>query len=222
MKAYPTDSKEREKKKRDQLKAEGKVVEPKKKKFNIEDHFDDCGEDLSSIDTLLTLSTCTPCTDLSECSIDTDSDIVCDEQLVKEHGVFAYPIDESRVAQPQPGEIKRGRDSRAPKPEESTCPACRYYRPRNDWEHSREIGQCSYPHDKPVIPKCEACVKRLPNSHHQHTFEYEKCRWGARTATGRAPATSRPHDPRVKHHEEPTTHAPIAPRGEELGAKGEE
>ena len=47
--AYPTDSKEKEKNKRDKLKAAGIKVEVKKKKFDIQDHFDDCGEDLSSL-----------------------------------------------------------------------------------------------------------------------------------------------------------------------------
>ena len=47
--AYPTDSKEKERNRRNKMKAEGQEVVVKKKKFHIEDHFDDCGEDLSSL-----------------------------------------------------------------------------------------------------------------------------------------------------------------------------
>ena len=54
--AYPTDSKEREKLEKEKLKAEGQVVEPKKNIFHIEDHHDDCGEDMASIDTTMTMT----------------------------------------------------------------------------------------------------------------------------------------------------------------------
>ena len=47
--AFPTDSKERENERRRRLKEEGQQVEKKMKKVPIEDHFDDCGEDLSSL-----------------------------------------------------------------------------------------------------------------------------------------------------------------------------
>ena len=48
--AYPTDSKEKERNRRNKMKAEGQeIVVKKKKKFHVEDHYDDCGEDLSSL-----------------------------------------------------------------------------------------------------------------------------------------------------------------------------
>ena len=47
--AYPTASKEKERDRRNQLKAAGVEIKVKKKKFEIEDHHDDCGEDLSSL-----------------------------------------------------------------------------------------------------------------------------------------------------------------------------
>ena len=53
--AYPTDSKEKERNKKNELKAQGidtKALVKKQKKY-IEPHFDDCGDDLSSITTEL-------------------------------------------------------------------------------------------------------------------------------------------------------------------------
>ena len=48
LKAYPTDSKERERNKRQAMREAGQEIKVKKKSV-IEDHFDDCGEDLSSL-----------------------------------------------------------------------------------------------------------------------------------------------------------------------------
>ena len=110
----------------------GQEIKVKKKKFVIEDHFDDCGEDLSS---LVGLADC----DTSE----EESDTAHDEDMRLEIGVTAYPIDPSRVAQPQEGTPAPGRHKDAPEPRASLCPSCRNYRPRDDWEHDRVIGQCS-------------------------------------------------------------------------------
>ena len=44
-------------------------------------------------------------------------------------------------------------------------------RSRNDWTHTREIGQCYYPYDDPWIPKCPACQKRRPGTDEEHTFK---------------------------------------------------
>ena len=41
--AFPTDSKEKERNRRNRLKAEGVEIKVKKKKFVVEDHYDDCG-----------------------------------------------------------------------------------------------------------------------------------------------------------------------------------
>ena len=77
----------------------------------------------------------------------------------------AFPIDRTRVAKAQTGSNPHtGRDSRAKDSKESECPGCKRNRARNDWEHTREIGQCSFPCDEPWIPDCEACQKRLPRS----------------------------------------------------------
>ena len=46
---YPTWQKIQQKEKEMELKAEGKKPNTKKRKFVIEDHFDDCGSDLSGL-----------------------------------------------------------------------------------------------------------------------------------------------------------------------------
>merc|ERR1711994_797194 len=74
--------------------------------------------------------------------------------------LMCFPIDVTRAARPQPGTPAPGRDPRAPADRtKSTCKACRHFGARNDWEHTREIGQCWCPHDEPWIPECEACQK---------------------------------------------------------------
>ena len=47
--ALPTDAKEREKEKKKQLKEKGTPHVPKKQFKPVEEHYDDCGEDLSSL-----------------------------------------------------------------------------------------------------------------------------------------------------------------------------
>ena len=66
-----------------------------------------------------------------------------------------YP-EELRAAAPQPaagGIPFPGRDERAPKDRDKVpCHACSNSRPRSDWTHTRKIGECWYPYDKPVVP----------------------------------------------------------------------
>ena len=145
----------------------------KKKKVHVEDHYDDCGEDLSSLIGAALIDG-----DESDNTSAAESDAAHEEELRAAVGVRAYPIDASQVARAHPGTPVRGRDHRAPRDaRESSCPACRNYKARNDWEHTREIGECGYPYDEPFIPQCEACVARLPNYNSRHTFEAGKCRW---------------------------------------------
>ena len=47
--AYPTDAKEREKTRRKAMKAQGEAHVVRKRTVTVEEHFDDCGEDLSSL-----------------------------------------------------------------------------------------------------------------------------------------------------------------------------
>ena len=187
----------------------------------MEDHHDDCGEDLSSL-------TCPALIDGDTSDNDSDytsaaeSDVAHEDDLRTSIGGRAFPIDVSKVAPATPGTPLKGRDPRAPKKaKESVCDGCRNFRPRNDWEHSRKIGECSYPYDEPFIPQCEACVARLPNHSSQHTFEAGECRWGEATATGVRPRQQVPHEPLPRHHAEPTAHQPATIGGQELGAEAE-
>ncbi len=53
---FPTEAKERQKQRRKQQKeTEGQVV-PKRRQKKVEDHFDDCGDDLSSLDVHIDMS----------------------------------------------------------------------------------------------------------------------------------------------------------------------
>ena len=87
----------------------GQEIVVKKKKFVIEDHFDDCGEDLSSLTGLARVDGSTTADGDSTCSSEVESDFAHDEDLNHEIGIRAYPLDASTVAKPQPGKPTRGR-----------------------------------------------------------------------------------------------------------------
>ena len=224
--AYPTDAKEREKERRKKEKEQGIERVVQKRKKIMEDHHDDCGDDLSSLrDTTDTAFT-------FPCDFDTDealSDEDHDQCLKLQFGsvIQAFPIDLSKVAKAKPGSLPApGPDPRAPKdPKESKCPGCRQYRGRSDWEHSREIGQCKYPHDEPWVPACEACQKRLGRSDADHSFREGECKWATkdgRTSAPRKRSSAHPHEPEPKAHAEPTAGIPAVSGGQELGADGEQ
>ena len=124
--AFPTGAKEREKEKRRREKEEGVTRKPKKKARVIEDHFDDCGGDLSPLDALIA-----------------NADAFYDEE--REHYDLeanrflaqAYPLaGVSSVADAQPGPNPypdQAIDPRAPRaPGYIPCPACRANRLRMD------------------------------------------------------------------------------------------
>ena len=94
-------------------------------------------------------------------------------------------------------------------------------RARDDWTHTREIGQCSYPYDTPFIPKCEACVRRVPRLGEGHTFVRGECRFAASTDIRRPHKRQKHRDAQPKHSSEPTQHAPATVEGKELGAEAE-
>ena len=156
---------EREKHRRKQQKEAGREhVVQKRKKF-VEDHHDDCGEDMSSLNN----------DNMPEDSLlvegDTDSELsdIDHEAQLRMTGYCqsCYPIDITKVARYQPGQYPAGRgvrDHRAPPNKDSPCPGCRHNRSRVDWEHNRVIGQCAYPHDDPWIPECRVCQDRLPRA----------------------------------------------------------
>ncbi len=134
-----------------------------------------------------------------------------------------FSIDPTTVAQPQEGQPAAGRDPRAKGARFSSCAGCRPYRARNDWEHTREIGECAYPYDAPWISECIACQKRAPRYAEGHTYEMDKCTWAKRVPRKYAPRSSRrPHEPLPPAHEEPTSGIPAVRDGQELGHEGEE
>ena len=115
----------------------------------MEDHYDDCGDDLSSLNENAEALLACECPILP-CDFDTD-DALSDEdhdhclKLRLGNKLNAYPVDIDRVAQAQPGEPQPGPDPRAPKATDSPCPGCKNSRGRSDWEHNRVIGECKYP-----------------------------------------------------------------------------
>ena len=123
--SYPTDAKEREKTRRKEEKAQGIEKKVVKRKKVMEEHYDDCGDDLSS----LHLPEQPPDVALP-CAYDTDdalSDEDHNERLLRQLGTNAqvFPVDITKVAQAQPGEPQAGPDPRDPTPSESPCPGCR-------------------------------------------------------------------------------------------------
>ena len=227
---YPTDAKVREKERRQRLKEEGHEHVVKKRKKVMENHYDDCGDDMSSLhdrdDVKQANLTSEPCDFDTEDELeDQDFNLMMKTQYGQR--IQAYPVDPDRVARPHPVDenFTMGPDPRAPtNRHDSTCPACRNRRRRDDWEHTREIGQCAYPHDDPKIPICIGCQDRRPRSHVDHSYKYGECQWA--TAPRRAPHLRRrrgePHEPRQPIHAEPTVGILANVDGRELGAEGED
>jgi len=223
---YPTDSRERARDEKNRRKAQGiaeRVV--KKKVFKVEDHYDDCGDDLSSLGPdLLFVGISHPYhLDTDEEFVDRDYDLA-----LRQHTSYpTYPIDPSTIAQPVPGVPKRGRDPRAVPSWRSTCPSCRENRARDDWDHTREIGQCAFPHDQPVLPQCKGCQLRHHRTENTHSFREGHCRWSkaSQFRLGRQLSGSGKHNPReaqVRRDFEPTAGLPGTFEGRELGQGGEE
>ena len=101
----------------------------------MEDHHDDCGEDLSSLTEEQGTALCCPC--------GTDSDDLSTEL---DHMLQAYPIDLSKVAHAQPGGVPSGQDPRAPAAfRDCLCPGCRGTKPIDDWLHNRKIRGMQIP-----------------------------------------------------------------------------
>ena len=155
---YPTEAKEREKARKKRLKELGQDRPVVKRKKILEDHYDDCGDDLASLDLY---------------KWDTEdewSDQDHDQSLRQEFWIQSYPVDKTKVAQAtEGGTPAAGRDPRAPLAKDSKCPGCKHSRSRNDWEHTRKIGECAFPYDKPWIPDCAACQNRKPRLSPEHT-----------------------------------------------------
>ena len=91
----------------------------------------------------------------------------------------------------------------------------------SDWDHTRVVGECSYPHDDPWIPACSACQDRLPAMDFRHRFLPDDCKFATTAPGSSGPRSSRrPHEVRPKAHTEAT--AAMAPNrdGVELGQVG--
>ena len=217
--AFPTEQKERERDKKNELKEKGIVVEKKKKTFYVEDHHDDCGDDLASIDLLAEEDD----SDHEEVQEAKDQEVL----LMQAYPV-TYPIDPSTIAQPQLGSNPApGRDPRAPKTDQSKCPACKGNLRRDDWTHTRKIGECSFPYDKPWLPECIACQKRIDRYGKGHTYEHGKCKWATAPVRASAKRQGGVHEPMTRVTDEPTSTAPTTTKDDqgvsrELGQNAEE
>ena len=116
----------------------------------------------------------------------------------------AYPVsekfDRSQVKPANTTESPvKGADHRAPKKSESACPGCHNFRARDDWTHNREIGQCSYPFDAPIIWDCNACMTGVPRFKAGHTGIPGECKWvDTGTRAGAPRFGAHPRAPRRK------------------------
>ena len=232
VRAYPTDAKERERNRKNAIKAAGGEIKVKKTKKIVEDHYDDCGDDLSSLelsssDTVNILSGF----DWKEpCDFDTDEELLEDSfnyhvRLCVEH---SCPVDVSKIAKPQPlpegvTELPRGKDPRAPKPIRlSTCKACAFGRLKGDWTHTREIGQCEYPYHPAVLPPCEGCQTHAGRDTGKHSLVEGECRLATKNPRQWAPRIRGQREVHPRAHESPTARLPGTIRGRELGQDAEE
>ena len=220
--AYPTDSKAREKAKKKADKEAGIERPVVKRKKIMEDHYDDCGDDMSSLhDDEATVGFASrQCYDFDDVLSDEDHDYCLKAEF--KHRVQCYPIDVSKVARAQPGSAPhKGIDDRACAPKDSSCPGCKHYRARDDWEHTREIGQCRYPYDEPWIPGCPACQSRYPRHHHEHTYQKD-CKWGQDVVAPERRRSDRPHEPKLKANTDPTVGIPATIDGQEIAKAAED
>ena len=150
--AYPTDANDTGKRRRQLDNDTGVVRQVQHVTMIVDNHHDDCGEDLSSLHDKTTTAIAFPCDfDTDDALSDEDHDVCMNLEFGNR--IQAFPIDVSKVAKAQPGSAPHpGPDHRAPKISECKCPGCKHMRARNDWAHTREIGQCKYPYDEPWIP----------------------------------------------------------------------
>ena len=93
--------------------------------FKVEDHHDDCGDDLASLgpDLFITVGL------VARYRLDSDDELIdqdLDQQMRLRYVYPTIPIDPSTVAKAQTGEDPiPGRDRRAVTPKLSTCPGCK-------------------------------------------------------------------------------------------------
>ena len=194
-----------------------------KKKNIIEDHHDDCGNDMSSlqdrgdydnVDTNL----------VQPCDFDTDDELLDDQRnhvlrAPSGNSNHSYPINPANVAQPQPLDEHynpHGPDARAPARQgDCNCKACRQRQRADDMEHTRIIGECRYPYDQPFIPTCPSCQSRK-GRYDSGPPSRDGCRWIPGQTHKNLPRRQ-PHEPRQQAHKEPTSSIPATSGGREMG-----
>ena len=117
---YPTDAKVREKERRAKLKEQGIEHVVKKRKKIMEDHYDDCGDDLSSLQDKTDLEHA-GIVNLKPCDYDSEDELQYDEnnKLLKytlKDNLMVYPIDLTKIARahPKDDQFRVGPDRRAP------------------------------------------------------------------------------------------------------------
>ena len=90
---------------------------------------------------------------------------------------------------------------------ESKCLGCKHGRARTDPEHSRIIGECSYPHDEPIVWKCVGCRQRKNKSDDAHAHIPGECRMTIAQECRSAPRRGHePRHPRRKATDDATSH----------------
>ena len=149
---YPTDAKEREKAQRKKLKAEGKEHQAKKRKKVVEDHYDDCGDDLSSLRDEALSGLAYP-------------DLLHDVLMLKadeyetcqfEHRQYGDPLPKGMdatavgISPPSAPTYVREVDGMYKRPPLKDCEGCHMARDAEHPSRSRIEGKCRYPH---VVPK---------------------------------------------------------------------
>ena len=168
--AYPTESRERQKVMQKARKLAGGAA--KKKKFIIEDHYDDCGTDLSGLGADI-------CFLAADVLIVDDFNINpatnhCSDTLAKFQNLPEY---ENMF--PAVGTDTADSAAAPPAAEEAwrKCDGCRWRRSKTDPSHNREPGICKYPLDAPVEWDCPGCRKHANAGDSSHTYEPGSCKF---------------------------------------------
>ena len=224
--AFPTDSKERRKAREKEAKEAGTPLEVKKIKKHVEEHYDDCGEDLSSLgteDSNIGIHFTYPDFIDFRCAypnVGTDPDGPTEPVRKIERIILKF--DPNNVPQPaKDGYPHHGKDHRAPQARDDIpCNGCYQGRRRNDWEHTRIIGECWYPYDTPVVWKCQPCIRHWNRDDARHTLIPGECSWAeAEVKRGGKHDTNRPKQPRKRASGDATARFPGTVDGTEIDEK---
>ena len=208
VKAYPTDAKEREKHRRKKLKESGNEHKVIKKNKIVEDHHDDCGEDLASLMDSDLVGIAYPDIKLEQ------QHLAVDEKLTyyRNNMLYGDPIPSyaGGLADKTPtvnAPLDALPAAKAPlragltRPTFTDCEGCALRRDPWDRTHSRKVGGCWYPDIAPRSFTCPGCIGRKNRLEKDHTYQYDVCQWGT---PDRNAKRTRPHEPVVSPSYEPT------------------